>query len=118
MRTTRLDPAEHDRLLADVSHLPHALAGALVSMQEDTAFSLCGRGFQDMTRIAGGDPGLWRDILLENRENVRDSLARLVERLQQLDGLLAAEDPASLEAWLRSAADRREKMLKSRNGDR
>ena len=111
MRTTRLDPDEHDRLLADVSHLPHALAGALVSMQDDKAFALCGKGFLDMTRIAGGDPGLWRDILLENRENVRQSLARLIQTLGQLDGILETQDSDRLETWLRAAADRREKML-------
>jgi prephenate dehydrogenase len=111
MRTTRLDPVEHDRLLADVSHLPHAVAGALVAMQDDAALGLCGKGFLDMTRIAGGDPGLWRDILLENRQNVRASLKRLEGHLNELDGLLEHGTPDQLEAWLRGAAERREGLL-------
>lgn len=114
MRTTRLDPVEHDRLLADVSHLPHALAAALVSIQEDKAFALCGKGFLDMTRIAGGDPGLWRDILLENRQNVRRSLARLIQTLGQLDAILETENSDRLETWLRAAADRRETIFEHR----
>ena len=60
LRTTRLSPAEHDRLLADVSHLPHAVAAAIVSMQHEAALKLSGKGFADLTRIAAGDPGLWR----------------------------------------------------------
>ena len=115
MRTTRLSPDEHDRILADVSHLPHVLASALVEMQEDKAFGLCGKGFLDMTRIAGGDPGLWRDILLDNRQNVQQSLARLRASLDSFDRLLESGTAQQLEGWLRSAAQRREQMLQRRN---
>lgn len=115
MRTTRLSPEEHDRILADVSHLPHLLAAALVAMQEDAAFALCGKGFLDMTRIAGGDPGLWRDILVDNRENVRQSLAQLRASLKALDQLLETGTGDELEAWLRHATERRERMLRRRN---
>jgi prephenate dehydrogenase len=111
MRTTQLNPVDHDRLLADVSHLPHAVAGALIAMQEDAAFDLCGKGFLDMTRIAGGDPGLWRDILVENRENVRGSLARFIANLHAFDRLLAAGTADEIEQWLRAAHVRREDML-------
>src|SRR5207245_255442 len=70
MRTVRVGPAEHDRLLAAVSHLPHAVAAALVAVQPEGAMALAGKGFMDSTRIAGGDPGLWRDIFIDNRENL------------------------------------------------
>ena len=93
-------------ILADVSHLPHVLAAALVEMQEDAAFALCGKGFLDMTRIAGGDPGLWRDILLDNRENVRQSLTRLRASLKAFDQMLNTGTGEQLEAWLRSASER------------
>lgn len=111
MRTTQLNPADHDLLLADVSHLPHAVAGALIAMQDDAAFNLCGKGFLDMTRIAGGDPGLWRDILLENRENVRRSLGRFITNLNAFDQLLASGTSEEIEQWLRAAHVRREEML-------
>jgi prephenate dehydrogenase len=117
MRTTRLDPTEHDRLLADVSHLPHLLAAALVSMQDDAAFNLCGKGFLDVTRIAGGDAGLWRDILLDNRDNVRQSIKRLTEQLRELEVVLDANQSDALEAWLKAAADRRQKALERREGE-
>jgi prephenate dehydrogenase len=111
MRTTRLSPEEHDRLLADVSHLPHVIAAALVAMQEDAAFNLCGKGFVDVTRVAGGDAGLWRDILLDNRDNVRRSIKGLAEQIRELDAMLESGKSDALEQWLSKAADRRRRRL-------
>ncbi|MDB5171272.1 MAG: Prephenate dehydrogenase [Phycisphaerales bacterium] len=111
MRTCRVSPEEHDRRLSDVSHLPHALAAALVSTQEEASAALAGKGFSDMTRIAGGDPGLWRDILMDNRDNVRASIGALRERLDGLDALLEKGDLEGVRAWLEQAAQRRRKLL-------
>jgi prephenate dehydrogenase len=110
MRTTRLSPAEHDRRLADVSHLPHAVAAALVAMQDPASFELSGKGFADATRIAAGDGGLWRDILLDNRENVLASIERLNLQLRMLEGLLRAGNGEGVRAWLDEAAARRAKL--------
>lgn len=118
MRTTRLTPDEHDRLLADVSHLPHVIAAALVGMQADAALGLCGKGFLDVTRIAAGDAGLWRDILLDNRDNLRRSIARMGEEMKRLEALLESRDAHALEAWLARAAARRETIIERKeNGE-
>ena len=114
MHTTHLSPAEHDRLVADVSHLPHAVAAALVAMQEEQALPLAGRGFQDMTRIAGGDGGLWRDIFADNRDHLRDSIRRLHETLDHLLRQLDDQDPDALKRWLDAAADCRRRMVEKR----
>jgi prephenate dehydrogenase len=110
MRTRRLSPDAHDRLIADISHLPHAVAAALVGMQSDESLSLCGRGFLDATRIAGGDGGLWRDIFLDNRDNLRDSIRRLQENLEDLLNRLDGGDGDGLTQWLDQAAERRRKL--------
>jgi prephenate dehydrogenase len=110
MRTLRLSPEEHDERLAAISHMPHALAAALVATQESANLPLTGKGFLDMTRIAAGDPGLWRDIFIDNRDNLAASLRSLQ---RSVDGLLDRLDPAKsdeLFAWLKEAADRRAKM--------
>jgi prephenate dehydrogenase len=107
MRVTRLSPDDHDRLLADASHLPHALAAALVKVQPDQALPLAGKGFADTTRIAAGDPGLWRDIFLDNRDNLRLSVTRLRQQLDQLDDALSRQDSAAVESFLDAAAKRR-----------
>ena len=60
MHVTRLSPEEHDRRLADISHLPHAVAAALVLTQDGGSLPLAGKGFLDATRIAAGDAAMWR----------------------------------------------------------
>lgn len=114
MRTVRLSPDDHDRYLADVSHLPHALAAALITMQADAALPLCGKGFLDATRIAGGDGALWRDILHDNRDNMCGAIGRLREELTRLEGLLDENRGDELEAWLNAAAARRAALLQSK----
>jgi len=107
MTIVRLSPEEHDRRLADVSHLPHALAAALVTMQDDASLPLAGKGFRDVTRVAAGDGGLWRDILLDNRDNLRRSAHQLKHHLDELLARLDAGDADSVRQWLDAAAARR-----------
>jgi prephenate dehydrogenase len=108
MHLIRLSPEEHDRRLADVSHLPHALASVLVAMQDEASLPLAGKGFRDSTRIAGGDGGLWRDIFIDNRDNLRDSLQRFRTQLDRLESHLEAADADAVKAWLDAAAARRQ----------
>jgi prephenate dehydrogenase len=114
MRTRRLSPDDHDRLMADISHLPHAAAAALMNMQSEDALALCGRGFLDATRIAAGDGGLWRDIFLDNSDYLRDSIRRLCESLTGLLNRLESADSAALTAWLDAAAERRRQLGQER----
>jgi prephenate dehydrogenase len=107
MRVTRVTPEDHDRLLADVSHLPHALAAALVLTQSDQSLPLAGKGYQDTTRIAAGDSGLWRDIFLDNADNLRDSINRLKQHLNRLELMLEPSKARELTQWLEQAASRR-----------
>ena len=109
MRVTRVTPEDHDRLLSDVSHLPHALAAALVLLQSDQSLPLAGPGFQDATRIAAGDAGLWRDIFLDNADNLRDSIHRFRQHLDRLEGLLDPAKAKELTHWLNGAAIKRQR---------
>ncbi len=110
MRVVRHDPAEHDRLAALVSHLPHAVAAALVACQSPASIDLRGRGFTDTTRVAAGDAELWRDIFLDNAGNVVASIDLMIERLQSVRHIIADRDAASLEAWLKKQAGIRETL--------
>jgi prephenate dehydrogenase len=111
MQTERMSPQEHDRRICDVSHLPHAIAAALVAMQTDGALPLAGKGFLDTTRIAGGDGALWRDILQDNRDNLIDVLTRFRGTLDELVRLLEPDQRDALAKWLDQAAERRAKLL-------
>jgi prephenate dehydrogenase len=107
MRVTRLSPDDHDRILADVSHLPHALAAVLVAMQADQGLPFAGKGFLDTTRIAAGDGGLWRDVFLDNADNLRDSIRRLRQQLERLDSMLDPSKAEQLRRWLDATARKR-----------
>lgn len=86
----RMEPAEHDRAVARISHLPH-LAAVLVAGRLASApaehLALSGQGVRDVTRVAASDPGLWRQILEANSEAVLDLLT---EVRADLDALMAA----------------------------
>ncbi len=87
----RLDPEEHDRIFAAVSHLPHLLAFALVAMiakePDATAkFAYAGAGFRDFTRIAASSPDMWRDVCLANRDYLIGELRFLPRRTGQPAG--------------------------------
>lgn len=114
MTTTRLSPIDHDRLVAEVSHLPHAVAAALVTLQDERALPLAGKGFLDMTRIAGGDGGLWRDIFTDNGDNLRASIGKLRDTLDDLLARLDGDDSGAVKQWLDAAAERRRVMLEQR----
>lgn len=80
-RTTRLTPEAHDRAVALISHLPHLLAALLVESVLGEAPELgafAGGGFRDSTRIASGSPEMWTEILLENRDAVREALRQFL----------------------------------------
>ncbi len=111
MRTCEISPDEHDRRLADVSHLPHAVAASLIALQDDPSFALSGKGLLDMTRIASGDANLWRDIFLDNRDYLKASLAGLQRQISTLEELLDPGKAEALQAWLEQASQRRQKML-------
>jgi prephenate dehydrogenase len=114
MRTARLSPEEHDRILADVSHLPHLVAAALVAMQDDAGLDFCGKGFLDTTRIAGGDGGLWRDIFLDNTDSLKAGLRRLRDEISKVEKMLDGKSGDALSDWLNAAADRRTKLLEKK----
>lgn len=96
------EPDAHDALAARLSHLPHLTASILVevfaaSMPTDQ-LKFAGGGFRDSTRIAMGDPALWRDIFLHNRSEVVSSIDALVEALMRFRShLQKAEDQAIVE---------------------
>ena len=112
MRTTRVFPADHDRLLADVSHLPHLIAAAVVALPDARGLAVAGQGFADTTRIAAGDASLWRDIMMDNKESIIRSLDRLLAGLRDYRTALQASDAGKIETMLAAASARRKDISK------
>jgi len=67
-----IDPEIHDSLVSLSSHIPHIASNILVELigSKKEAFPLISSGFRDMTRLSLGDPYLWKDIFLTNKENI------------------------------------------------
>jgi prephenate dehydrogenase len=96
-----MSPEDHDRTFAAVSHLPHLLAFAYVASvarqpQGERMLQLAGPGFRDFTRIAGGDPAMWRDILLANRDEVLAQAASFRHVLGEIERAMLASDAQAL----------------------
>jgi prephenate dehydrogenase len=106
----RLSAEAHDHLVAQISHLPHLAAYALVSAAEADALSLAGRGFVDTTRVAASAEALWTDIFRENRRPLLAALARYEAILGRWREFAARGDWATLEAELGRARELREKL--------
>jgi prephenate dehydrogenase len=109
-----LSPADHDRLVAMVSHVPHLVAATLMnaasaSAEEDSALlRLAAGGFRDMTRVAAGHPGIWPDICAENAGQIVDALDGLVGELTAMRERVVTQDRDALLGVLeRASAARR-----------
>lgn len=118
MDVVQMDPDEHDLVLAAVSHLPHAVAFALVNAvagvrtaRQDGVFGFSGGGLRDITRIAASDPVMWRDIFLFNRDPVMDLIDRFQDTLSSLRGLIENGDAAALEKTFALANENRMKLV-------
>ncbi|MBI3836410.1 MAG: prephenate dehydrogenase [Planctomycetia bacterium] len=94
---------EHDRALAATSHLPHLVAAAIAGATPERYVTLTAGGWQDTTRIAAGDPLLWRQIMLANRTNLLASLDRFATLLADWRAALDAGDAVELERLLTEA---------------
>ncbi len=107
-RPVRTTADAHDRMLALTSHLPHAIANALMlaASEDETALAHAGASFREMTRVAGANPRLWTDILLENRDELDAALAAFRASLDAL--AVAGRD--ELEASIAAAAAARERL--------
>ena len=115
-----MDPAEHDRIMARTSHLPHvaaALVAATVGRANGTASlgAFCGPGFRDVTRVAEGSPEVWLDILQSNRPAVAEELKALQARLGAVLAALEGQDAAALRQFLEESRAARRALRSTNN---
>ncbi len=101
--------AEHDALMARISHLPHILAAnaSLVCIGAADQAALCGNGLRDTTRVAAGEPAMWADILNANRDALCGPLREAISGLSGILAALESGDSAAVRDWLAAAQSRR-----------
>lgn len=112
---SEMTAAEHDRVLAASSHLPHALAYALVDMlvrldDHRSIFDCAAGGFRDVTRIASSDPTMWRDIFLANVTEMTTLLRQYQDELETLAQAIERRDEQWLLETLTRAKHARDKL--------
>jgi len=102
-----MSPELHDFVFGAVSHLPHAVAFALVDALRELSeegkidlFKYPGAGFKDFTRIAASDPTMWRDIFLENRDYLLKSVRAFKNSLGRLERLIEEGKGKELREYL------------------
>ncbi len=111
-----MDADKHDRYLAAVSHLPHAVAYALVNTvggldeKEKGILSFSAGGFRDFTRIAASHPAMWRDIFLMNKKNVVDVISLFQSTLENIKKAIINDDGKKLENEFEKAREIRLKI--------
>ncbi|MCS7034466.1 MAG: prephenate dehydrogenase/arogenate dehydrogenase family protein [Phycisphaerae bacterium] len=107
----RTSPIDHDRLVARASHLPQMLASVLMGLQTERSIRLSGPGLRDTTRLAGSDPALWTEILLDNADFAAEALHSTTERLRQLSHALRAGDARTVARILRAGQRMRNRLM-------
>jgi arogenate dehydrogenase (NADP+) len=114
-------PAQHDRAVARISHLPVMVSASLIAtcMQESDAATLqlaqalASSGFQDTSRVGGGNPELGRMMAQYNREELLHSLQTYRQSLDRMTELVEQEQWSDLEALLLQTQQARIKFVDS-----
>jgi prephenate dehydrogenase len=106
----RMNPDQHDRQIAMLSHLPHAIAGVLVQMKvEFDGDDVSGGSWRDLTRVGGVDPNLWTQIFAENRVELSRAIADMEQRLSNLRTTLDTNDIKAIRTFFEDSRKAKKK---------
>lgn len=110
-----MGPAQHDGLMARISHMPHLLSFASMGLAHDLHIhrELLGAGFRDFTRIAASDPVMWRDIFLANKEHILELIESYIAELRTVAGIIRQGRSDDLEELLRGYSSLRRELYAS-----
>lgn len=103
--------ADHDRMIAFTSQMPHILSNAFIKSPtalEHKGFSA--GSYRDLTRVAWLNPGMWTELFLENRENLLFELDTYIQSLTQYRDALANQDEDTLYRLLDDGKKRKEEV--------
>jgi len=98
MKLRFMDPEEHDRHLAFVSHLSHIssfmLGKTVMDKMEDekNIFDMAGSGFASTVRLAKSSPAMWAPIMEENKKNILDAMSLYIASLSKFRDKIIADD--------------------------
>ncbi|MFZ0034779.1 MAG: prephenate dehydrogenase [Sedimentisphaerales bacterium] len=106
-----MKPAEHDRILANVSHLPHIAATALINANSVKELAFASKGFMDTSRIASGPANIWADVLVTNANNAARSIDKIIAELGKLKKAIKNGDKKQIEKLLKAARSKHSTLI-------
>ena len=111
---------EHDHILALTSHLPHAVAYNIVKTAinadekfKDEIIKYSAGGLRDFTRIASSDPLMWRDIFIDNSENIIKILNEFSKNIDDFKKAITEKDGDKLLKIFASTKNVRKEIIKA-----
>lgn len=107
-KVVTISAKRHDKIIAFVSHLPHAVAFTLMELMPDEYLNFAASGLKDTTRIAASHPVLWRDIFFTNRKATLKTLKAFEKSLCKFKSLLLTRDRRGLYRFLLRAKTKRQ----------
>ena len=112
-----LDAERHDKIVAEISHLPYVIATALMQTAsehanaDDLTFTLAASGFRDTSRLAASDTAMTLDILMTNRDNVASAIRASARNLDTLADSIERGDELMLQMILQNVAEKRRALF-------
>ncbi len=106
-----MTPTEHDRIFANISHLPHVAAAALINSNSSEDLKFAGKGFLDTSRIASSPANIWADILLTNADNTTKGIDKIIAELLKIKKAIKNQNKQQIENVLEAARKKRSAMI-------
>lgn len=116
---TELDLESHDRCASVISHVPHVVAAALVTLLNrsgddmESCLKLIGGGFRDTTRIASSNPDMWADICMTNGKAIVANLHELQSILSEVIEAVEKKDRQAIYDYFDASRKRRDAILEN-----
>jgi prephenate dehydrogenase len=110
-RVKLMTPADHDKIFAKISHLPHITAAALLNSNNSKDLKFAGKGFLDTSRIASSPANIWADVLLANASNTTKGIDRIITELLKIKKAIKKQDKQQIENLLKAARQKRSAMI-------
>ena len=102
-KTVIMNAERHDKIFSITSHLPHLIAYNLVKSAQDfekkqkyDLIKYSAGGLRDFTRIAASDPLMWKDIFIDNSENILKVLDNYSKNLSEIKDAIKNKDSKKL----------------------
>jgi len=108
----QIPPKQHDAILARTSHFPHLAASLLLQTLKTGDPIMVGPGFRSTTRLASGDPTLWTDVFLSNKEAVLDAIEAMQKQLESFRRMLDTDNRPGILKLLTHSKKQRDALEK------